>query len=135
MVPLKQSVEIRDIRLTGELHEHEALVHQLSMELFNGLIKAQGKTGTGSPAPPFSGTVTIEGIQLGPAMTAAGAEHLSTSGTAAGNIAIGGRGFTMPEFDESARGRWSYQRQGWKDRGHQPHAGSRCPIESGRHFS
>ena len=104
VVPLKQSIEIRDIRLTGELHEHEAVVHQLSMELFNGLIKAQGKTGTGSPVPPFSGTVTIEGIQLGPSMTAAGVERLSTSGTAAGNLAIGGRGFTTPNLTKALEG-------------------------------
>lgn len=104
VVPLKQSVEIRDIRLTGELHEQEALVHQLSMELFNGLIKAHGKTGIGSPAPPFSGSVTVEGVQLGPAMTAAGVEHLSTSGTAASSIAIGGRGFTMPDLTKALEG-------------------------------
>jgi AsmA protein len=104
VMPLKQSVEIRDIRLSGELHEHEALVHQFSMELFNGLIKAQGKTGTGSSAPPFSGTVTIEGVQLGPALIAAGTEHLAASGTAAGNIAIGGRGFTMPDVTKALEG-------------------------------
>jgi len=104
MVPFKQSVEIRDLRLTGELHEHEALVHQLSMELFNGLIKAHGTTGTESPAPPFSGSVTIEGVQLGPAMRAAGAEYFSTSGTAAGSIAIGGRGFTMPDLMKTLQG-------------------------------
>ena len=104
VMPLKQSVEIRDIRLSGELHEREALVHHLSMELFNGSIKAQGKTGTGSPAPPFRGTATIEGVQLGPAMTAAGADHLFASGTAAGNIAIGGRGFTMPDLTKALDG-------------------------------
>lgn len=104
VIPLKQSVAIRDIRLTGELREHEALVHQLSMELFNGLIKAQGQTGTGSPAPPYSGTVTIEGLQLGPALTAAGITHLSTSGTTAGSLAIGGRGYTMPDVRKTLEG-------------------------------
>ncbi len=104
VVPLKRSVEIRDLRLIGELREHEALVHQLSMELFNGLIKAQGKTETGSPAPAFSSSVTIEEVQLGPAMTAVGAEHVSTSGTAAGSITISGRGFTLPELTKALEG-------------------------------
>ena len=37
-------------------------------------------------------------------MTAAGADHLFTSGTAAGNIAIGGRGFTMPDLTKALEG-------------------------------
>jgi AsmA protein len=59
----------------------------------------------GSTAPPFHGKVTIQGMQLGPALEAVSPDSLvSISGTAAMSVAVAGRGFSMPDLTKTLEG-------------------------------
>ena len=54
--------------------------------------------------PPFSGTVSLKGLQLGPALQAVGTDQISMSGTAGAELAVSGRGFTHPDLVKALAG-------------------------------
>jgi AsmA protein len=102
---LKKPVDVKNLEVNADLKGQEARLSNLSFELFNGQAKAQGATSMGSPAPPFNGKVTIQGVQLGPALLVISPDSkLSVSGTAAADIALAGRGFSMPDLTRALEG-------------------------------
>ena len=98
-------VDVKNIEVNADLKGQEARLSNLSFQLFNGQAKAQGGMSMGSPAPPFNGKVTIQGVQLGPALEALSPDSkVSMSGTAAADVAVAGRGFSMPDLTKALEG-------------------------------
>jgi AsmA protein len=94
-------VEIRDLQLAADLKGQEAHVSNLSFGLFNGQAKTQAGMTLGSAAPPFNAKVSIQGLQLGPALEAVGTDKLSVSGTAGADLTARGQGFSMPDLTKA----------------------------------
>ncbi len=103
-LPLKTPVEIKDLQIAAEVMGQEAKLKSLSFRLFNGEVKGQGKLIAGSDMPPFKGGVTIQGLQLGPALNAVAETPISISGTAGADLSVQGRGFSMPDLSKALEG-------------------------------
>ena len=103
-LPLKKPVEIKDLQATAEMKGQEARLNNLSLQLFGGFLRTQGTLGLGTPSPPFSGKVSLQGLQLGPALQAVGTDQVSISGTAGAELALTGRGFTQPDLVKALAG-------------------------------
>lgn len=103
-LPLKKPVEIKNFQLAAEVKGQEARLNSLSLQLFDGQVKAQGKLITGSDVPPFNGGVAIQGVQLGPALDAVSETPVSISGTAGADLTLKGRGFSMPDLTKALEG-------------------------------
>ncbi len=102
---LKKPVELKNLEVNADLKGQDARLSNLSFQLFNGDAKAQGGMSLGSPAPPFNGHVLLRGLQLKPALEALSPDSkLSMSGTAAADIAVAGRGFSMPDLTKALEG-------------------------------
>ncbi len=102
---LKKPVEVNNLEVNADLKGQEARLSNLSFQLFNGPAKAQGGLSMGAVAPPFNGKITIQGLQVGPALqTVSPDSKLSMSGTAAADIAVAGRGFSMPDLTKALEG-------------------------------
>jgi AsmA protein len=103
-LPLKKTVDIKDLRIAAELKGQEAQVHNLSFQLFGGQAKAQAGMTLDPAAPPFNGKVVVQGFQLGPTLEALGSDQVSISGTAGMDFAMGGRGFSLPNLTKALEG-------------------------------
>lgn len=103
-LPLKTPVEIKDLQIAAEVMGQEAKLKSLSFRLFDGEVKGQGKLIAGSDMPPFKGAVTIQGLQLGPALNAVAETPISISGTAGMDLSVQGRGFSMPDLTKVLEG-------------------------------
>jgi len=102
---LKKPVEVKNLEVHADIKGQEARLSNLSFQLFNGQAQAQAGLSLGSATPPFNGKVTIHGLQLGPALEAVSPDSkISVSGTAAMDVAIAGRGFTMPDLTKALEG-------------------------------
>ncbi|MEK7726735.1 MAG: AsmA family protein [Nitrospirota bacterium] len=102
---LAKSVELRNLLVNADLKGPNARLSNASFQLFDGQFKADGEMSTGSPTPPFRGKVKIDGLQLGPALAAISPDSMvSMSGTAAMDLAVTGRGFTMPDLTKALEG-------------------------------
>ena len=102
---LAKSVELRNLLVKADLKGTNARLSNASFQLFDGQFKADGELSTGSPAPPFRSKVKIDGLQLGPALAAISPDStVSMSGTAAMDLAVTGRGFTMPDLTKALEG-------------------------------
>ena len=103
-LPLKKPVEVKDLQVMAEVKGQQARLNNLSFQVFNGQVKAQGGLTLGTPAAPFDGKVAVQGLQLGPVLEAVGTDKVSVSGTAATELALHGRGFSMPELTQALEG-------------------------------
>jgi uncharacterized protein involved in outer membrane biogenesis len=102
---LKKPVDLKNLEVNADIKGQEARLSNLSFQIFNGEVKAQGATSLGSAVPPFNGQITIQGTQLGPALEALRPDsEVSVSGTAAADIAVAGRGFSMPDLTKALEG-------------------------------
>jgi AsmA protein len=102
---LKKPAELSNVEINADLKGQDARLSNLSFHLFNGETKAQGGMSVGSASPPFNGQIVIHGVQLKPALeTLTPDSKLSLTGTAAANIAVAGRGFSMPELTKTMEG-------------------------------
>ena len=101
---LNKPIAIIDLKIAAEVKGQEAKLNALSFQLFDGQVKGQGTLIAGSDALPFSSTMTIQGLQLGPALDAVAATQVSISGTAGADLALQGRGFSMPDLTKSLEG-------------------------------
>lgn len=104
VLPLKKPVEIKDLQAAAELKGQEARLTNLTLQLFEGFLRTQGTLGLGTPTPPFTGTVSLQGLQVGPALQAVGSDQVSVSGTANAELALSGRGFTRPDLVKALAG-------------------------------
>jgi AsmA protein len=104
-VSLKKPVEIKDLQASAEMKGQEARLNSLSFQLFDGFLRAQGTVGgLGTPAPPFNGTLSMQGLQIEPAFQAVGADHISMSGHAKAELAVTGRGFAPSDLVKALAG-------------------------------
>lgn len=103
-LPLKKPVEVKDLHVAAEVKGQQARVNNLSFRVFDGQVKAQGGLILGAPAAPFDGKVAVQGLQLGPVLEAIGTDKVSVSGSAVTELALRGRGFSMPELTQALEG-------------------------------
>jgi AsmA protein len=103
-LPLAKPVEIKNVQIAAEVKGPEAKLSNLSLQLFGGQVKGQAKLVTGSDAPPFTSSLTMQGVQLGPALDAVATTKLSVSGTAGADLSLQGRGFSMPDLTKALEG-------------------------------
>jgi len=103
-LPLKKPVDVKNFQIAAEVRGQEAKLNALSFQLFDGQIKGQGKLIAGSDAPPFKGGVTVQGVQLGPALNAVAETPISISGTAGADLSLQGKGFSMPDLTKALEG-------------------------------
>lgn len=103
-LPLKKPVEVKNFQLAAEVKGQEAKLNSLSFQLFEGQVKGQGKMIAGAELPPFKGTVTIQGVQLGPALNAVSDAPVSVSGTTGADLSLQGKGFSMPDLTKALEG-------------------------------
>ncbi|MBH0195809.1 MAG: AsmA family protein [Nitrospira sp.] len=103
-LPLKKPVEIKNFQLAAEVKGQEARLNSLSFQLFDGQVKGQGKLIAGSDVPPFNGGVAVQGVQLGPVLDAVAETPVSISGTAGADLALKGRGFSVPDLTKALEG-------------------------------
>ncbi|MEY4704581.1 MAG: AsmA family [Nitrospirota bacterium] len=98
---LKKPVDIKGLQIAVELKGQEARVNNLSFQLFGGHTKAQAGITLDPAAPPFSGKVIVQGLQLGPALDALGSDQVAISGTAGMDFTMGGRGFSLQDLTKA----------------------------------
>lgn len=103
-LPVKKPVEIKNLQIVADVKGQEAKLSSLSFQLFDGEVKGQGKMIAGAEGPPFKGGVTIQGLQLGPALSAVADTPVSVSGTAGTDLSLQGRGFSMPQLTKALEG-------------------------------
>ncbi|MDR4474866.1 MAG: AsmA family protein [Nitrospira sp.] len=103
-LPLKKPVEIKDLQLAAEMNGQDVRLTTLALQLFGGLLRAQGTLSLGTTAPPFSGTASLQGLQLGPALQAVGTDQVSMSGAATADLTLSGRGLTHPDLVKALAG-------------------------------
>ena len=103
-LPLQKPVELKSLEIAAAVKGQEANLSHLSFQLFDGQVTAQGSLTSGSESPPFTGKATIQGLQVGPALAALTTTHLSISGTGAADLALQGRGFSMPDLTKTLEG-------------------------------
>lgn len=103
-LPLKKPIDIENLKVAAEVRGQEAMLNSLSFQLFDGEVKGKGKLIAGSDAPPFKGSVTVQGLQLGPALQAVSETPLSVSGTAGADLSLLGKGFSMPDLTNALEG-------------------------------
>lgn len=102
---LNKPVEVKNLEVNADLKGQDARVSNLVFQVFNGGAKAQAGLTMGSPAPPFNGKVTMQGVQIGPALEAVSPDSkVTVSGTAAMALAVAGRGFSMPDLTTALEG-------------------------------
>ncbi|MDF0676738.1 MAG: AsmA family protein [Nitrospira sp.] len=103
-LPLKKPVEIKNFQIAARVRGQEVMLNTLSFQLLDGQVKGQGKLIAGSDAPPFKGGVTVQGVQLGPALNAVAETPISVSGTASADLSLLGKGFSMPDLTKTLEG-------------------------------
>lgn len=103
-LPVNKPVDIKNLRVVTEVEGQEIRLNSLSFQLFEGQVEGQGILVVGSEASPFKGAVRVQGVQIGPALDAVATTHLSLEGTAEADLALEGRGFSMPNLTENLEG-------------------------------
>ncbi len=103
-LPLKKPVELKDFKVAAEVKGQDMRLTDLSFQIFEGKIAAQGGLTSGAAAPPFNGKVTLDGLQLGPALDAVAEVPVSVTGTAGATLSLKGQGFAMPDLTRALEG-------------------------------
>ena len=104
VLPLQNPVDMKDLKIAAEVQGQEVLLQSFSFQLFDGHVTSEGRIKSGSETPPFTGKMTIQGMQLGPALNALATTQVSISGTAGADLGVQGRGFSMPDLRKSLEG-------------------------------
>ncbi|MCP9472686.1 MAG: AsmA family protein [Nitrospira sp.] len=103
-VPVKRPIDVADFRVTADVKGQTVEMRDVSFRLFEGRVRGGGKLVVGSEDPPFSGSLAIEGVRVGPAWRAVVDAPLAISGTADVMFALKGRGFSMPNRTKDLEG-------------------------------
>jgi AsmA protein len=103
-LPFQKPVDIKNLHITAQVQGQDLLLQNLSFQLFEGQVTAEGRVTSGSETPPFTGKITLQGIQLGPTLNAMATTQVSISGTAGADIGVQGRGWSMPDLTKSLEG-------------------------------
>ncbi len=103
-LPLEKPVDVNNLQIAADVKGQDVLLQNVSFQLFDGQVTAQGRVTSGSETPPFTGKMTIQGMQLGPALNALATTQVSISGTAGADLGLQGHGFSMPDLTKSLEG-------------------------------
>ncbi len=103
-LPLLQPIDIKNLQIAANIQGQDVLLQRLSFQLFDGQVAAEGRVMSGSETPPFTGKMTIQGMQLDPALKALATTQVSISGTAGANLSMQGRGISIPDLTQSLEG-------------------------------
>ncbi|MEC4891226.1 MAG: AsmA family protein [Nitrospira sp.] len=103
-LPVKKPVEAKNVKLVVETKGQALALRDLSLELFGGTLAMQGGLVSGSVAPPFNGKLSLQGLQLGPAIDAVAETPISVSGTAGADVSVKGQGFGIPDLTNMLEG-------------------------------
>ena len=103
-LPLKKPVELKDVKVAAEVKGQDLRLTDLSFHVFEGKVAAQGGLTSGAAAPPFNGKVTLDGLQLGPALDAVADVPVTVTGTAGATLSLKGQGFAMPDLTRALEG-------------------------------
>jgi len=103
-LPLQNPVDVKNLQITAEVQGQDVLLQNFSFQLFDGQVTAEGRVTSGSETPPFTGKMTIQGMQLGPALNALATTQVSISGTAGADLGVQGRGWSVPDLTRSLEG-------------------------------
>ena len=103
-LPLQKPVELKNVEIAAAVKGQEVNLSHLSFQLLDGQVTSQGNLTSGSDSPPFTGKATIQGLQLGPALDTLASTPLSISGTAGADLAVQGRGFSVPNLTKTLEG-------------------------------
>lgn len=103
-LPFQKPVDVKNLQIAAEVQGQDVLLQNFSFQLFDGQVTAKGRVTSGSETPPFTGNMTIQGMQLGPGLNAMATTQVSISGTAGADLGVQGRGFSMPDLTKSLEG-------------------------------
>ncbi len=103
-LPVKKPVEAKNFKLVVETKGQALALRDLSLELFGGTLAMQGGLVSGSVAPPFNGKLSLQGLQLGPAIDAVAETPISVSGTAGADVSVKGQGFRISDLTNTLEG-------------------------------
>jgi len=103
-LPFQKPVDVKNLQIAAEVQGQDVLLQNFSFQLFDGQVTAEGRVTSGSETPPFTGKMTIQGMQLGPALNALATTQVSISGTAGAELGVQGRGWSMPDLTRSLEG-------------------------------
>jgi AsmA protein len=103
-LPLVKPVDIKNLQFTAQVQGQDLLLQNLSFQLFDGQVAAEGRVTSGSETPPFTGKITLQGMQLAPALNAMATTQVSISGTAGADLGVQGRGLSIPDLTKSLEG-------------------------------
>jgi len=103
-LPFQKPVDIKNLRITAQIQGQDLLLQNLSFQLFDGQVAAEGRVTSGSKTPPFTGKIMLQGMQLGPTLNAMATTQVSISGTAGADIGVQGRGWSMSDLTKSLEG-------------------------------
>ncbi|SLM49401.1 protein of unknown function [Nitrospira japonica] len=103
-LPLQKPVELNSLEIAAEVQGQEVHLRNASFQIFGGQIAAQGSLTSGSEAPPFTGKLKMQGVQLGPALNALATSKVTMSGTTDADLSLQGQGFTMPDLTKHLKG-------------------------------
>ncbi len=100
-LPLQNPIEVKTLQIAAEVQGQDILLPNLSFQLFDGQVTAEGKVTSGSETSPFTGRMMIERMQLGRALNVLASAPVAISGTAGVDLAMQGRGFSNPDIMQS----------------------------------
>jgi uncharacterized protein involved in outer membrane biogenesis len=107
VLPLRKSVEAKDVKLSAGMKGQHATVDNLSLNVFGGQLVSQAGLTLGSSSPPFDGKVNLHGVQLGPVVQAL-MDTLTVTGTANAQMTLHGRGFSKLAVMTALEGKGSF---------------------------
>lgn len=100
----KKPIEAKDLQIVMEAKDSRIRLSNFSFNLFDGQLTMQGGVTAGSGSPPFDGKLQVRGLPLKPVMEAVGTGKVTVSGTAAAELSLQGRGFSMPDLTNALEG-------------------------------
>ena len=103
-LPLQKPVDVKNLQIVAEIQGQDVQLQNFSFQLFDGQVTAQARVTSGFESAPFTAKMTIQGIQLGPALNALATTQVSISGTAAADLDVQGRGLSIPDLMKSLEG-------------------------------
>jgi AsmA protein len=102
-LPLRKSVEAKDVKLVGSFTEGQAVLESMSLTVFGGRLTSRVRAAFGTDAPSFDGALSMQGIQLAPLVDAL-SDKVTVSGTATSELVVKGRGYSQPQLASALTG-------------------------------
>ena len=103
-LPFQKPVEVTNLDIAVEEEGQDVVLRHFSFQLFGGEVTAQGRLTSGTGTPPFTSKLTIQGMQLGPALNALATTQVSVSGTGGADLSLQGHGLSLPDLTKSLEG-------------------------------